>query len=103
MPAVLPETSPNPVAGQASDLEVSVVMPCLNEARTVATCVDKAVRSLEAMGVRGEVIVADNGSSDGSPEIAKKHGAHVVHVARRGYGSALQAGIAAAQGRFIIM
>jgi hypothetical protein len=103
MPAVLPETSANPVARQTPDLEVSVVMPCLNEARTVATCVDKAVRSLEAMGVRGEVIVADNGSSDGSPEIAEKHGAHVVHVARRGYGSALQAGIATAQGRFIIM
>jgi len=103
MPAVLPETSASPVAAQASVLEVSVVMPCLNEARTVATCVDKAVKSLEEMGVRGEVIVADNGSSDGSPEIAEKHGAQVVHVARRGYGSALQAGIAAAQGRFIIM
>jgi hypothetical protein len=78
-------------------------MPCLNEARTVATCVDKAVRCLEKMGVRGEVIVADNGSSDGSREIAASHGARVVCVERRGYGSALQAGIAAAQGRYIIM
>ena len=84
-------------------IEVSVVMPCLNEARTVGTCVDKAIDSLERMGIRGEVIVADNGSSDGSAEIAARHGAHVVRAERRGYGAALQAGIAAARGRYIIM
>jgi hypothetical protein len=87
----------------AADLEVSVVMPCLNEARTVARCVDKAVAALKELGVRGEVIVADNGSSDGSPEIAQAHGARVVPVPTRGYGSALKAGIAAAGGRFVIM
>jgi glycosyltransferase involved in cell wall biosynthesis len=86
-----------------NDIEVSVVMPCLNEARTVGRCVDKAVAALQKMGVRGEVIVADNGSSDGSPEIASEHGAWVVHVEQRGYGSALQAGIAAARGRYVIM
>jgi glycosyltransferase involved in cell wall biosynthesis len=85
------------------DIEVSVVMPCLNEARTVGRCVAKAVTALQKMGVRGEVIVADNGSSDGSPAIATEHGAWVVHVEQRGYGSALQAGIAAARGRFVIM
>jgi hypothetical protein len=88
---------------EAADLEVSVVMPCLNESRTVARCVDKAVRALADMGVRGEVIVADNGSTDGSQDLAQRHGARVVHVAQRGYGSALQGGIAAARGRFIIM
>jgi hypothetical protein len=87
----------------ATDIEVSVVMPCLNEARTVGRCIDKARRALEEMGVAGEIIIADNGSSDGSPHIAKEHGARVVHVNRRGYGSALQAGIAAARGRYVIM
>ncbi len=85
------------------DVEVSVVMPCLNEARTVGRCVDKALSALEDLGIRGEVVVADNGSIDGSREIARAHGARVVHVARRGYGSALQEGIAAADGRYVIM
>src|SRR5262249_14261515 len=85
------------------EIEVSVVMPCLNEARTVGRCVAKARAALERCGVRGEVVVADNGSSDGSPEIAEAHGARVVQVRRRGYGSALQAGIAAARGRYVIM
>src|SRR5271166_644371 len=103
MQATLPEC-PDTFPGEpAGGLEVSVVMPCLNEARTVATCVDKAALCLEKMGVRGEVIIADNGSSDGSQEIATQHGARVVHVSRRGYGSALQAGIAAARGRYVIM
>jgi hypothetical protein len=91
------------LAEPAADLEVSVVMPCLNESRTVARCVDKAVTALKEIGVRGEVIVADNGSSDGSPELAREHGARVVHVPARGYGSALKAGIAAARGRYVIM
>ncbi len=86
-----------------SDVEVSVVMPCLNEARTVGRCIDKARDCLDRLGVNGEVVIADNGSSDGSPEIALEHGARIVHVERRGYGSALQAGIAAATGRYVIM
>ena len=77
--------------------EVSVVMPCLNEADSVGTCVEKALRALREHGIAGEVIVADNGSTDGSAELAAKHGARVVHVAERGYGHALMGGIAAAQ------
>jgi hypothetical protein len=78
-------------------------MPCLNEARTVGRCVAKAMTALQTMNVRGEVVVADNGSSDGSQEIARANGARVIPVSRRGYGSALQAGIAAARGRYVIM
>ncbi|HZL36233.1 MAG TPA: glycosyltransferase [Tepidisphaeraceae bacterium] len=83
--------------------EVSIVMPCLNEAATLAACIGKARRSLEAMGIEGEVVVADNGSSDGSQGIAILAGARLVAVARKGYGSALQAGIAAAHGTYVIM
>src|SRR5215467_728935 len=84
-------------------VEVSVVIPCLNEANSLAFCVDKALNAFRASGLSGEVIVADNGSTDGSIQIAEEHGARVVHVAERGYGSALQAGIAAARGPFIVM
>src|SRR5438128_3500957 len=66
-----------------ADLEVSVVMPCLNEARTVGRCIDKATQALRDMGVAGEVIIADNGSSDGSPAIAVAHGARVIPVEHR--------------------
>jgi glycosyltransferase involved in cell wall biosynthesis len=83
--------------------EVSVVMPCLNEADTVATCVAKACRALAAGGIAGEVIVADNGSTDGSPALAERAGARVILVAERGYGAALMGGIAAARGRYVIM
>jgi glycosyltransferase involved in cell wall biosynthesis len=83
--------------------ELSIVMPCLNEARTVGICVAKALRFLAAHGVAGEVIVADNGSTDGSQEIAKRLGARVVEIAERGYGNALIAGIAAASGEFVVM
>jgi hypothetical protein len=88
---------------EAGLLELSVVMPCLNEARTVARCVEKALGCLRALGVEGEVVIADNGSTDGSRELARAAGARVVEVERRGYGSALQAGIAAARGRYVIM
>jgi hypothetical protein len=103
MPATLPENVPSCAGEGDPPIEVSIVMPCLDEARTVGRCVDKAVAALRDMGVCGEVVVADNGSSDGSREIAEAHGARVVPVAQRGYGAALQAGIAAARGRFVIM
>jgi glycosyltransferase involved in cell wall biosynthesis len=83
--------------------EVSVVIPCLNEANSIRACVQKALDSFRATGLRGEVVVADNGSTDGSAEIAGELGARVVHVTQRGYGSALRAGIAAARGSFIVM
>ncbi len=82
---------------------VSAVMPCLNEELTLGICVDKALRAFREMGVEGEVIVADNGSTDSSVEVARAHGARVVHQPVKGYGAALQAGIDAAAGDFIIM
>lgn len=84
-------------------LEVSFVLPCLNEARTVASCVNKAQEFLRASGVRGEIIVADNGSTDDSQAIAIGMGARVVAVTTKGYGAALAGGIAAARGRYVIM
>jgi glycosyltransferase involved in cell wall biosynthesis len=84
-------------------IELSVVLPCLNEAETLATCITKARASMKALGVDGEVVVADNGSTDGSQAIAESLGARVVPVPERGYGAALRTGIAAAEGRFVIM
>lgn len=84
-------------------MELSIIMPCLNEAETVAACVRKARASLEALGIEGEVIVADNGSTDQSRQIAVAEGARVIEVAERGYGCALRAGIAVASGRFLLM
>jgi glycosyltransferase involved in cell wall biosynthesis len=84
-------------------IEVSVVMPCLNEADTLETCIIKAQRALREHDIVGEIIVADNGSTDGSQAIAEKKGARVVHVSQRGYGSALMGGISNARGKFIIM
>ena len=83
--------------------ELSIVMPCLNEAKTVGTCVTKAFNWLQRHDTTGEVIVADNGSTDGSQAIAAGLGARIVPVAARGYGNALRAGIAVARGRFVIM
>lgn len=83
--------------------EVSVVMPCLNEVETVGTCVGKAARALAEAGIAAEILVADNGSTDGSQEAAAAAGARVVPVAAKGYGSALMGGIEAARGRFVIM
>jgi glycosyltransferase involved in cell wall biosynthesis len=87
----------------ATPLELTVVMPCLNEAETLAVCVDKALKALRDNDIPGEVVIADNGSTDGSQAIATEHGARVVPVPVRGYGAALDAGIRAAQGRYIVM
>jgi glycosyltransferase involved in cell wall biosynthesis len=83
--------------------DVSVVIPCLNEHETVATCVRKALAALDMAGIDGEVIVADNGSTDGSVDLAQSAGARIVPVSAKGYGNALMGGISAARGRFIVM
>lgn len=84
-------------------MELTILMPCLNEAETIGVCIDKALGFLARAAVDGEVLVADNGSTDGSQAIAEARGVRVVPVAERGYGAALRGGIAAARGRFIIM
>src|ERR1700741_1466639 len=84
-------------------VEVSGVIPCLNEANSLGYCVDKAVTAFRNAGLSGEVVVADNGSTDGSIQIAEQHGARLIRVAERGYGAALRAGIAGSPGPFIIM
>jgi glycosyltransferase involved in cell wall biosynthesis len=84
-------------------IEVSVVIPCLNEAETLGLCIERAQRAMRDAAIRGEVVVADNGSTDGSDRIATSLGARVVPVALRGYGHALMAGIEAARGRYIVM
>jgi glycosyltransferase involved in cell wall biosynthesis len=91
-----------PAAAEAA-VEVSVVMPCLNEADTLEVCIAKAQRALREHHLRGEIIVADNGSTDGSQAIARRMGARVVDVQARGYGNALKGGIAAARGTFVVM
>ncbi|HXX23335.1 MAG TPA: glycosyltransferase family 2 protein [Terriglobia bacterium] len=85
------------------DLELTILMPCLNEAETVGKCVQKAQSFLRRYGVRGEVLVSDNGSQDGSPEIACRAGARVVNAPTRGYGAALIYGTLAARGKYVIM
>ncbi len=85
------------------DIEVSIVMPCLNEEETLGTCIEKAQRTLKSLDIQGEVVVADNGSTDSSVAIAERLGARVVHQAQRGYGAAYLAGLGAAQGHYIIM
>ena len=86
-----------------NELELSVVMPCLNEADTLETCLRKAQRAIQEHGIRAEVIVADNGSTDASREIAQRCGARLVDVVAKGYGNALMGGIAAARGKFVLM
>lgn len=85
------------------EIELSIVIPCLNEAETLGICVEKALRALSDNGIRGEVVVADGESTDGSQAIAEKLGARVVTIPIKGYGSGLRGGIAAARGRFILM
>jgi hypothetical protein len=87
----------------SKSVELTIVIPCLNEAETLPLCIEKAWQGLRASGLAGEVLVADNGSDDGSAAIAEKAGARVVLVREKGYGSALRGGIQAAQGRWIIM
>lgn len=89
--------------GAASEVELTILMPCLNEAETIETCVGKARSYLKGRGIAGEVLVADNGSTDGSQALAEQAGARVVPVRERGYGNALLGGIVAARGRFVIM
>ena len=91
------------VAATRGTVELTILMPCLNEAETLANCIQKALQGLARTGVRGEVLVADNGSTDGSAAIAEKCGARVVRVKERGYGSALRGGTEAALGNWIIM
>jgi len=88
---------------ELAPIELSIVMPCLNEAETLGRCIQKARGSLAALGVAGEIVVADNGSSDGSQAIAVSMGARVVPIEARGYGNALMGGIAAARGTYVIM
>jgi glycosyltransferase involved in cell wall biosynthesis len=98
------QRSPRQQSGPSSrPVEVSIVMPCLDEAETLAACIQKAQQAIETEGLSAEIIVADNGSSDGSQAIAAELGARVVPVKRKGYGSALIGGINAAQGEFVIM
>jgi glycosyltransferase involved in cell wall biosynthesis len=85
------------------DPELTILMPCLNEAETIAACVKKASNYLSRSGICGEILIADNGSTDGSREIAQSLGARVVSISERGYGAALTGGIEAAKGRFVIM
>ena len=86
-----------------SNIELSVVMPCLNESETLATCIKKAKTFFEEYGIVGEVVIADNGSTDGSIEIAESLDSRVIHIQEKGYGNALKGGIIAAKGKYIIM
>ena len=86
-----------------TEIEVSVVMPCLNEEGTVGTCIEKALVALKTHDILGEIIVADNGSTNDSVEIAKRFGAHLVHQPRRGYGASYLSGFAASRRQYIIM
>jgi len=91
------------VESEKSSIEVSVVIPCLNEANSLGFCVEKALSAFQSAGLRGEVVVSDNGSTDGSIELAEKLGARVIRAEQKGYGAALQAGIRASRGQFIVM
>ncbi len=94
--------APGDVSGPESPCELTVLMPCLNEAETLAVCIKKAQGYMARRGITGEVLIADNGSTDGSQAIAEGLGARVVAVAEKGYGSALLGGIEAAKGRYVI-
>src|SRR5580698_7768629 len=87
----------------SAPVDLTILMPCLNEAETIAQCIEKAGRGIERAGVPGEILIADNGSTDGSQAIAERLGARVVPVKEKGYGNALRGGIAAAKGKWILM
>jgi glycosyltransferase involved in cell wall biosynthesis len=98
--------TPHSHAGLAADgetVEVTILMPCLNEAETLASCIEKARDGLAGAGVKGEIVIGDNGSTDGSQAIARRLGARVIDIPIRGYGAALLGGIQAARGRYVIM
>ena len=88
---------------EKENLELTILMPCLNEAETIETCIQKAKKALEENHIHGEVLVADNGSTDGSQKIAKKNGARVINVPIKGYGAALTQGTKEAYGKYCIM
>src|SRR5580765_3912471 len=89
--------------GAPNELTISIVMPCLNEAETVAECVRTARQAIDDLGLDGEVVVADNGSTDGSIDLARRAGARVVHVTEKGYGAAIMAGVEASYGKYVLM
>jgi len=104
MPELIAAGASAPAISPMADApELSIVMPCLNEADTLASCIEKAQRALREHAIRGEIIVADNGSTDGSQAIALRLGARVVDVAQKGYGNALMGGIAASRGKYVLM
>jgi glycosyltransferase involved in cell wall biosynthesis len=103
MSGLTPDSIDSLSARERSPIELSIVMPCLNEEETIGTCIGKALRFLSSAGIAGEVVVADNGSTDRSAAIARSLGARVVAVAEKGYGAALLGGIGAARGVFVIM
>jgi len=100
------ETASSPITATSAatdELTVSVVIPALNEAESIEACVRRSIETMEKHGIRGEVIVADNGSDDGTPELAREAGARVINEQRKGYGSAYLAGFASARGKYIVM
>ena len=98
--AVVTATIPDVVG---SECDLTIVLPCLNEAETLAVCIRKSLESFRRLGINGEVVVADNGSTDGSQAIGVSEGARVVSVPQKGYGAALKGGIEAARGRYVLM
>ena len=102
MPSLLDRPATFPHAADA-ELELSVVMPCLNEERTLPVCIDKALTTMRENGIRGEVVIADNGSTDRSVSVAQEHGARVVNQPLKGYGNALRKGFAEARGKYVLM
>src|SRR3954453_3677804 len=100
---IAPSAAVAPRVGPTFACELTILMPCLNEAETLGRCIAKARDYLDRSGIMGEIVIADNGSTDGSQAIARALGARVVNIPVRGYGAALIGGITAARGRYVIM